>query len=595
MAESPGENWGNPIKYIIKSNGTDITNKYPLKSIETQQEVNRIGKAAISIVTQSMAQADIPESAADDFKPGQKISISLGHGSDVGCVFTGVVVSQKIHIPRGSGTSPLLVVECRHEAIKATVARHNRVFEDKADHQAVSAALGDCGLSVEMDSTPVTHKQLMQYYCTDWDFALSRADVYGMLVITDGAKVSIKKPKTTESAVLKVTYGTDLLSFDGELYAEDQFSAVESVGWDPVTQKIVSATASPASLNKQGNLSPKEMASAAGTDTITLQTDAQSDGKVLKQWADATLLKTGLSRFRGSFSFCGNAAAVPGCIIELAGMGVRFNGNVFAGGVTHKVEGGVWVTEVEMGISPMNITQQPDVVAPASSGLYPGIEGLHIGVITKLVDDPDKNNRIQVELPMLKVKPVWARLAQFAASKEVGCFFVPSVGDEVILGFINNDPNQAIILGCMYSSKLAPPYKLDDKNNKRGLITPQKLQLEFDDEKKVITIITPGKNSVVISDDAKGITLKDQNKNEIVMDDSGVKITSGKNITLKAQGDISIQATGKLTAKATQDTSVEGMNVNVKAQVGAKVTGSATAEISASGQTTVKGAMVMIN
>lgn len=595
MAESPNSNKSKLVTYTVYSNGKKVSDSLLFKSIEVEREINRIGGATLKIVAGDMPDANVPESASDNFKPGQKIKIELGYQSKNKPVFEGIVVSQRIYLPYNSNASGTLVVECRHEAIKATVARKNRVFEDKADHEAVSAALGDCGLSVEMDSTPVTHKQLMQYYCTDWDFALSRADVYGMLAITDGAKVSIKKPKTTESAVLKVTYGTDLFSFDGELYAEDQFSAVESIGWDPVTQKVVSASASPASLNKQGNLSPKEMATAAGTDTVLLQTDALADSKVLKQWADATLLKTGLARYQGTFSFCGNAAAVPGCIIELAGLGTRFNGNVFVGGVTHKVEDGLWTTEVRMGISPMNITQQPDVVAPASSGLYPGIEGLHIGVITKLVDDPDKNNRIQVELPMLKAKPVWARLAQFAASKEVGSFFVPSVGDEVILGFINNDPNQAVILSCLYSSKMPPPYKLDDKNYKRGFVTPQKLQVEFDDEKKIITIVTPGKNSIVISDDAKGITLKDQNKNEMVMDDSGIKMTSGKNITLKAQGDISLQATGKLTAKATQDASVEGLNVNVKAQMGAKVTGSATAEISASGQTTVKGAMVMIN
>lgn len=595
MADSPNLNRGKLVTYTVYSNGKKVSDSLLFKSIEVYGELNRIGGATLKIVAGDMPNADVPESASDNFKPGQKIKIELGYESTNKSVFEGIVVSQRIHIPHNSDSSATLVVECKHEAIKATVSRRNRVFEDKADHEAVNTALSDCGLSVEMDSTPVTHKQLVQYYCTDWDFALSRADVYGMLVTTSAAKVSIKKPKVSDPAVLKVTYGTDLLSFDGELYAEDQFATVEGVGWDSVTQKIVSASSSPASLNKQGNMSPKEMATAAGRDSILLQTDAQADSKVLQQWVDATLLKTGLSRFRGSFSFCGNAAAVPGCIMELAGMGTRFNGNVFAGGVTHKVEAGIWITEVQMGISPTNITQQTDVVAPAASGLYPGIEGLHIGVVTKLVEDPEKNNRIQVEIPVWKVKPVWARLAQFSASKEVGSFFIPSVGDEVILGFINNDPNQAMILGCLYSSKLTPPYKLDEKNYKRGFVTPQKLQVEFDDEKKIITIVTPGKNSIVISDDAKSITLKDQNRNEVVMNDSGIKLTSGKDIVLKAQGNISMEATGKLTGKATQDASIEGMNVNIKAQIGAKVTGSATAEISASGQTTVKGAMVMIN
>ena len=308
-------------------------------------------------------------------------------------------------------------------------------------------------------------------------------------------------------------------------------------------------------------------------------------------------MKAGLSRFRGSFSFCGNAAAVPGCTIELQGLGARFNGNAFAGGVTHRVADGSWITEVEMGISPMNITQQPDVMAPSASGLYPGIEGLHVGIVEALAGDPDSGSRIKVQIPLLNTKPdtVWARLSQIAASNAVGSFFIPSVGDEVILGFLNNDPNNAIILGCLYSAKRVPPYEITDDNYKRAFISPEKLKIELDDEKKVITIITPAKNSIVINDDGKTITLKDQNKNQIQMGENGIQVTSDKDITLKAKGNISFDAKGKVGIKATQDTTIEGMNVTAKAQTSLKLTGNASAELSASGQTTVKGAMIMIN
>lgn len=593
---SPNENSGKLVTFSVFSKGKKVSDSLLFISIEIYREINRIGGAILKIAAGDMPNADVPESASDHFKPGQSIKIELGYESVEQAVFEGIVVSQHIHIPRDNRSQPLLVVECKHEAIKATVARRNRVFVDTPDHSAVNTVLGDCGVSVEIDSTPVTHKQLVQYYCTDWDFALSRADVYGMLAITDGSKVSIKKPKVSESPVLKVTYGTDLLSFDGELYAEDQFSAVEGLGWDSASQSVVSVSASPASLNQQGNMNPKAMASAAGADTVYLQSDAQSDGDVLKAWADATLLKTGLARYRGSFSFCGNAAAVPGSIIELAGLGDRFNGKVFVGGITHKVEEGIWVTEVQMGISPVNITQQPDVVAPAASGLYPGIGGLHIGIVTKLTEDPESNYRIQVKVPVLKSELIWARLAQFFATDgKSGSYFIPSVGDEVILGFINNDPHQAIILSSMYSAKKIPPYEPDEKNYKRAFISPEKLKIELDDEKKIITIITPGKNSIVINDDAKSITLKDQNDNELVMNDKGVSVTSSKDIILKAKGKIDIQSNDKLSMKAQQDATLEGMNVTAKAQTSLKVTGSASAEISASGQTTVKGAMVMIN
>lgn len=597
MADSPNSNMGRLVTFAVYSNGKKVSDSYQFRSIEVHREINRIGSAFLKVIAGDMPHANVPESESNDFKPGQQIKIELGYESTDRQVFEGIVVSQKISIPGNENTSPVLVVECRDEAIKATVARKNRVFEDKKDNEAVSAALGDCGLSVSMDDTKIVHTKLVQYYCTDWDFALSRADVYGMLVTTDGAKVTIQKPKAGAGPVLTVKYGTDLLSFDGEVYAEDQFTTVESVGWNPVDQKAVSASSSPASLNSQGNLTPGNLSSAAGTDTVTLQTDSLWDAGVLKEWADSTLLKTGLSRFRGSFSFCGNAAAVPGCIIELQGLGARFNGNAFAGAVTHRVADGSWITEVEMGISPMNITQQPDVVAPPASGLYPGIEGLHIGIVEALAGDPDSGSRIKVQIPLLNTKPdtIWARLSQFAASNGVGSFFIPSVGDEVILGFVNNDPNNAIILGCLYSAKHVLPYEITDDNYKRAFISPQKLKIELDDEKKVITIITPGKNSVVIDDDSKTITLKDQNKNEIVMGEKGIQLISDKDITLNAKGNISMEAKGKVGIKATQDATVEGMNVTVKAQTSLKLSGSASAELSASGQTTVKGAMVMIN
>ena len=594
MADSSGVNAGKLVTYEVYSNNQKVSSLFCWVSLEIHREINHIGRAVLKCMAGDMPNSNVPESEAEEFKPGQNIRIEAGYKSTNSPVFEGIVVSQKILIKDKKPS--LLVVECRDEAIKATVARKNRVFEDKTDQKAVAAALGDCGLSVSMEDTKIVHTQLVQYYCTDWDFALSRADVYGMVVTTDGAKVSIKKP-VVSGPVLTVKYGVDLISFDGEVYAEDQFTTVEGIGWNPVEQKTILASSSPASLNRQGNLTPGNLSSAAGMDTVTLQTDALSDAGVLKEWVDATLLKTGLSRFRGTFSFVGNAAVIPGCVLQLEGMGARFNGDVYVGAVTHRIKNGEWITEVEMGISPMNITQQADVMAPPASGLYPGIEGLHIGIVDALEGDPDSCSRIKVQIPLLNIKPdtVWARLSQFAASKEVGSFFVPSVGDEVILGFLNNDPNQAIILGCLYSAKHVPAYKITDDNFKRAFISPEKLKIELDDEKKVITVITPGENSIVINDEEKSITLKDQNKNLIVMREKGIEISSDKDIILKAKGNISLDATGKVNVKAKQDTTIEGMNVTAKAQTSLKVTGTATAEISASGQTTVKGAMVMIN
>ena len=50
-----------------------------------------------------------------------------------------------------------------------------------------------------------------------------------------------------------------------------------------------------------------------------------------------------------------------------------------------------------------------------------------------------------------------------------------------------------------------------------------------------------------------------------------------------------------IESKSKQDSKINGLNIEVSAQMGVKVKGSATAEISASGQTVVKGGVVMIN
>lgn len=122
-----------------------------------------------------------------------------------------------------------------------------------------------------------------------------------------------------------------------------------------------------------------------------------------------------------------------------------------------------------------------------------------------------------------------------------------------------------------------------------------KFIITYDEEKKVVVISTPGNNLIEINDDYKQIRLVDQHKNEIKMDSGGITLTSSKDIILKAKGNITMDATMKLSGTAKQDISLEGMNVKVQAKIGASVKGNATAELSASGQTTVKGAMVMIN
>jgi hypothetical protein len=130
-----------------------------------------------------------------------------------------------------------------------------------------------------------------------------------------------------------------------------------------------------------------------------------------------------------------------------------------------------------------------------------------------------------------------------------------------------------------HSSAKASPIPASDDNDEKGYVSRSRIKLQFDDKKKSLLIETPGGNRLFFSDDEKKIKIEDQNQNSITLDSNGIKIESAKNFEVKAASD----------CKA------EGMNTSLKGSTQLKMEGGSTAEISSSGNTSVKGSMVQIN
>lgn len=589
-------NGGSVVKLTVYSNGAKLGESIQIVSIAVSKTINRIPTASIVLLDGDMPGKDFPVSNAEHLKPGAEIKINAGYDQDEETIFEGIIVKHGIKI---SGNNyARLIIECRDKAVGMTIGRNNANYVDTSDGDIIDKLIGNCsGLSSDVASTEPQHKELVQYYCTDWDFMLSRAEVNGLLVIVDDGKLTVKPPQTGESPQLKVTYGEDLLEFNADIDARTQLATVTGASWDLKSQAVIEEEVSPQTLNEQGDLDSAELAKVVGLKSFRLQTSAPVEKTVLKAWADAQQVKAGLARIRGRMKFQGNAKAKVGTLIELEGVGNRFSGKVYVSEVNHIISEGNWVTEVEFGISPNWFAERRDLVVPPASGLTPGIEGLQIGVVMKLDEDPEGQHRIQVSVPVLQAETagVWARLANFYASEEIGAFFIPEIGDEVVLGYFNNDPSHPVVLGSLYSTKKKPPYTLSADNFIKALVTKGNLKLEFDDEKKIITILTPGNNKIVISDEGQSILLQDQNDNKVELSPDGILLDTPKDMTISAQGKVTIDAMGEISMSSKADVKLEGLNINNNANVGFVAKGSATAELSASGQTTIKGAMVMIN
>ena len=100
----------------------------------------------------------------------------------------------------------------------------------------------------------------------------------------------------------------------------------------------------------------------------------------------------------------------------------------------------------------------------------------------------------------------------------------------LVVSFINNDPRHPVILGGLYTKATKPYTDIKAKNEKKAIVSKEKLTLEFDEKQKAIVIKTSNKNMITISEKDKGITIEDENGNEIKTSKSGISINSKKKI-----------------------------------------------------------------
>ena len=594
-AVSPMENAEGVVRVQLYADGVALDESVQMMSVSVRRAVNSVPSARIELLDGDMPERSFPVSDGEHFKPGVVLAIHAGYGDDLKPLFEGIVVRHGVQI-RGDNEARL-VIECRDRAVRMTVGRRNANFIDQSDSDIITTLAQGHAMDIDVDATGASHREIAQHYCSDWDFMLSRADANGLLVVATDGKLAVKAP-VDRAAALAVTYGQDLIDFHADIDARGQYASAQAFSWDMKTQAAVEGTESrPATLPVQGDLDSATLAQVVGLATYRLQSGAPQAAETLQQWAKALQLKAGLARLRGRMRFQGSALALVGGLIELVGVGKRFSGKVFVTGLHHEIGDGAWTTEAEFGLSPDWFVERTDVAAPPGAGLLPGVHGMQVGVVMKLDADPAGEVRVQVGVPVLQARTagIWARLMQFHGSSGFGAFFLPEVGDEVVLGYFADDPSHPVVLGSLYSSKRPPPYPLEARNDIKAIVTRCKSKIEFQETDHIITVTTPQNNKIVINDKLKSIVLQDETGNMVEMAPGGITLDSPKDILINAKGNITLKALRNIAASATADVTVDGMNVNCAAQVGLKATGNASAELSAAGQTVVKGAIVMIN
>lgn len=581
----PVSNETNPslATYKIFSGGNDLPASVGVAMISIQKAVNKVPSARLVLYDGDVAAADFELSGGDLFIPGKELEIRAGYNNIEESIFKGIIIRHGLEV---SEKASKLTIELKDPAVKMTVGRKNKYFFESKDSEIIEEVIGNySGLSAEVEATTATHPEMVQYYVTDWDFILTRAEVNGKITLIENGKVKMVKPETSASAKLELLYGTNVVEFQAEIDARTQYSASKGMSWDLANQELREVEGSDPGMDFQSNLSGSELADVIGLSDFRLQHSGGLDDQEIQAWADAKMMRSRLSKIQGQVKILGDNTIHPGDMVSLAGFGDRFNGKAFVSSVYHEISPNrKWFTHLGLGLDSRFISSlYDDVLDVSAAGIIPAIKGLHIGVVTSL-DDPLGENRVRIFIPVIDPgsEGTWARMASPDAGEGEearGIFFMPEIGDEVIVGFINEDPRDPVILGKLYSSAKPAPFEQNDDNFKKGIVTKSKLKLVFDDEKKSISIETPNGNKIILSDEEGSIQLEDENGNKATLSADGISLDSAKDIILKASGDIKI----------------EGVGIEIKASAQLKAEGGSGAEFSSSGSTQVKGSIVQIN
>jgi len=566
------------VTFKILTEGEELSKIYEVKSIVVNKEVNRIPTAKIVLIDGNAAKRDFELSNEEFLVPGKSIEVTAGYHSDEETIFKGIVIKHNIRI-RANGAQ--LIIECKDEAVKMTVGRKSKYFYDSKDSDIAEELIGNYNLSSSVEVTSHTHTELVQYNASDWDFMVVRAQANGKLCFVEDGEITIAKPDIGQSEIETVTFGASLLDFDAEIDARHQIQKVSSYGWSHADQELIEIEGSDPAVSLNGNISNDDLNGVIGLENLELRHGGVVTDTELQDWADGKWLFQQLAKVRGRMKFQGIPAVKPNTIIKLEGVGDRFNGNVYITGVSHKIIDGNWLVDAQFGLNPEWYSETYEVSAKPASGLLPAISGLQIGIVSQLEEDPDGEDRILVQIPIInnEEQGIWCRVASLDAGENRGAFFRPEIEDEVIIGFINQDPNDAVVLGMLHSSAKPSPITATDDNHEKGFVTRSEMKVLFDDDKKSINISTPAGKIVSLDEDAGTIVIEDDNSNVITIDDSGIMMESAGDIGIKASGDVSI----------------EGNNVSIAANAEFKAEGSAGAEVSTSAIAVLKGSLVQIN
>jgi uncharacterized protein involved in type VI secretion and phage assembly len=204
----------------------------------------------------------------------------------------------------------------------------------------------------------------------------------------------------------------------------------------------------------------------------------------------------------------------------------------------------------------------------------------------------------------------WIRVAQPYAGNGYGSYWLPEVGDEVVIAFNMGDINRPYVLGSLWNNKdKIPENTVAEKNHVKRIKTKGGHEIVFEEEKdkERIEIHTPKNLKMTLEDEKQLISIQDESGDNILQIDSknktiiikakeSIKLDAGGKSTLEldGKGDKAVLKAGSIEIEAKQNLKLKGQNFQGEGN-SVSLKGNSDFKVESGANLALKGAMTKIN
>ncbi len=244
------------------------------------------------------------------------------------------------------------------------------------------------------------------------------------------------------------------------------------------------------------------------------------------------------------------------------------------------------------------------------------LNGVTIGIVAKKYSK-EMPGRVCVQIPVRDADAnvlQWARVAMPSAGKKWGVYFLPEIGDQVLLAFEEGNIAKPYIIGCVHQDGDLFLSQMADEDNqskciktKNGNSITIKDNVEGEGEKdKIIVSTSKEMCSLKLDNENQVISVSDKEKKnsmEMKLETGEIKIKSEKKLTMEI-GDISITMNGengkisidcnKFTLKASDGIKLQTDSKITVSSGNASIEGSSGLKLSSGNSTIIEGSLIKI-